>query len=169
MATFPTIGDLRGLPDPLLQYRWTLIIANVPGGGDGRRLQYQCKTSSIPGLSNEEVTSNSHGIDLNFAGRQMYGGTLSTTFYETRDMVVYDTLRQWLDFARNQRDGTGNYKADYAVNAQLLLFDDTVKVIKTVNFEGWFPKEITEAGVDGSSSAIVEFSVNWAFDLSYTS
>lgn len=164
--TFPTIADLRGLPDPLLQYRWTLIIANVPGGGDGRRLQYQCKTSSIPGLSNEEVTATTHGIDLHFAGRQMYNGTLSTTFYETRDLVVYQTLRDWLDFARNHRAGTGNYKDNYAVNAQLILFDDTVKIIKNVDLEGFFPKEITEAGLDGSSSGIVEFSVNWSFDVS---
>ena len=166
-APFPTITDLRGLPDPLLQYRWTLIVPNVPGGGDGRRLQYQCKTSSIPGLSNEEVVVTSHGIDLQFAGRQMYGQSFAATFYETRDLIVYETIRNWLDFARNHRDGSGNYKVNYAVPAQMLLFDDQLKVIKTINLEGFFPGEMSEASVDGSSSAPVEFSVTFKFDVSY--
>jgi hypothetical protein len=169
MADFPTITDLRGLPDPLLQYRWTLIIPNVPGGGDGRRLQYQCKTSSIPGLSNEEVVVTSHGIDLQFAGRQMYGQSFPATFFETRDLLVYTTLRNWLDYQRNSRAGTGTYKANYATSAQMLLFDDALKVVNTLNLEGFFIQDLSEASVDGGSSAPVEFSATFKFDVSYLS
>lgn len=166
MADFPTISDLRGLPDPLLQYRWTLIVPNVPGGGDGRRLQYQCKTGSIPGLSNEEVTVTSHGIDLRFAGRPLYGQVFTATFYETRDLIVYNTLRSWLEFQRNSRAGSGNYKADYATTGQMLLFDDTLKVVGTLDLEGFFMQDLGEASLDGSSSAPVEFQATFNFDVS---
>lgn len=156
---FPAMSELRGLPDPLLQYRWTLIVANVPGGGDGRRLQYQCKTSSIPGLSNEDgATVTSHGMDFHFMGRQMFGGTQSATFFETRDLIIMKSIRGWLNFGRDHRNGSGNYKADYATTAQMLLLDDTLKVVTTVNFDGFFPKELSESGVDGSSSAVVDWS-----------
>ena len=169
MATIPTINDLRGLPDPLLQYKWTLIVPNVPGGGDGRRFQYQCKTSSIPGLSVEEALVTSHGIDLQYMGRQMYGQSFSATFFETRDLYVHTMFRNWLDLGRNHREGTGNYKSVYATKAQMLLLDDTNKVIKTVNLEGFFPSELSEASVDGSSSSPVEFNVTFKFDVSYLS
>jgi carbamoyl-phosphate synthase small subunit len=49
MSSFPKLADMRGLPDPLFDNKWTLIIASVPGGGDGRDLQLQCRSASIPG------------------------------------------------------------------------------------------------------------------------
>ncbi len=162
----PTIQDFRGLPDPLLQYRWTLIIPNVPGGGDARRIQYQCQTSSIPGLSNEEVLVTAHGIDLRFAGREQYGGTLNCQFYETRDGVIIRTFRNWLKFQRDAETGTGNYKEDYAVSGQLLLLDDKVKEAFRIEFLGLHMGDLQEASVDGSSSAPVQFSVTFRYDYS---
>ena len=166
MASFPTITDLRGLPDPQLQYRYTLIIPNVPGGGDGRRLQLQCISSSIPGLSQEKQTVTSHGIDLRFMGRQIYYGTIPLTFFETRDLVVMKDVRGWLDYGRNHRKGTGNYKENYAVTAQLLLLDDTLKVTNTITLEGFFPESLDDSGVDGSSSGVVQWSTTFSYDVS---
>lgn len=163
---FPTIGDLRALPDPLLQYRWTMVIANVPGGGDGRRLQYQCKTASIPGLSAEKQTVTTHGVDLHYMGREQFGGTFPAQFFETRDLLVYKTFRNWINFARNAKKGTGNFKKDYATTCSLLLIDDTLAIIDTVSMSGFFPVEISESGLDGSSSAPVDFSVQFSFDYS---
>ena len=169
MASIPTINDLRGLPDPLLQYKWTLIVPNVPGGADGRRFQYQCKTSVIPGLSAEEVVVTSHGIDLQYMGRQMYGQSFSSNFFETRDLYVYTMFRNWLDLGRNHRAGTGSYKSTYATKAQMLLLDDTNKTIATLNLDGFFVQDLGEASMDGGSSAPVEFSVTFKFDVSYLS
>lgn len=169
MATFPTMADLRGLPDPLLQYRWTLIVPNVPGGGDGRRLQYQCRTAAIPGLTDEKQTTTSHGVDLHWMGRTQFGGSFAASFFETRDMVIFNTIRAWKLLGRDPRAGSGSYKADYATTAQLLLLDDTLKVVKTVNMDGFFPTEMGEASLDGASSAPVEFSVTFSFDSSFDS
>lgn len=162
----PTIQDLRGLPDPLLQHRWTLIVPNMPGGGDTRRLQYQCQVASIPGLTAEEVLVTSHGIDLRYAGRETYNGSLSCTFYETRDLIVYRSIRNWKEYARNPIAGSGSYKEDYATTAQLLLVDDQLKEISRVDFIGFFPGELQESNLDGSSNSPVQFNVTFRFDYS---
>jgi hypothetical protein len=99
----------------------------------------------------------------------MYGQSFSATFFETRDLYVYNMFRNWLDLGRNHRDGTGNYKSAYATRAQMLLLDDTNKVIRTVNLDGFFVSELGEASMDGSSSAPVEFNVTFKFDTSYLS
>lgn len=166
MATFPTVKDLRTLPDPFLSYRWSLIIPNVPVAADGKRLQYQCKSGAIPGVSVEDALITSHGIDLQYAGRQMYGQTWNAAFFETRDMYIYSVFRSWNDFQRNHRNATGNYKENYATTALLYLYDDTLKVIKTIILDGFFPSELSEASLDGSSSAPVEFNVTFKFDVS---
>ena len=163
---FPSMQELRGLPDPQLQYRFTMIIPNVPGGGDGRRLQYQCQSSAIPGLSQENQTVTTHGIDLRFMGRQIYSGTQSLTFYETRDLVIYKAMRDWLDYGRNHRKGTGTYKVNYQSDVQLLLLDDALQVTNTVTLFGGFPIEISEASLDGSSSAPVTWNVSMSYDYS---
>lgn len=166
MALMPTIQDLRGLPDVLLGYRWTLIIPNIPGGGDTQRLQYQCQTASIPGLTTESVIVTSHGIDLQFAGRETFGGSQACTFYETRDLVIYSTFRNWIQFQRDSEAGTGNYKQDYTTTAQLILLDDQVKEIRRVDFVGFYPGELGEASLDGSSNSPVTFNVTFRFDYS---
>lgn len=161
---FPTLGDLRGLPDPQLQYRFTLIVPTVPGGGDGRRLQFQCQGASIPGQSNEKQTVTTHGIDLHFMGRQKFSGTMSLTFYETRDHAIADTLRSWLNYGRDCRKGSGSYKADYAVTAELLLLDDALNVTKTFKLIGAFPEELSDSQLEGGSSAPVTWSVTMSYD-----
>lgn len=170
MATMPTVQDWGGLPDPFLGYRWTFIIPNFPIATNSRRLQLQCKTNALPGMSTEEVMVTSHGIDIPYMGRQMFGGnTMTATFYETRELIVHNTFRRWLELGRNHRAATGNFKSKYATKAQLIPVDDQNNIIQTYNFENLFVQELPEGSLDGSSSAPVEFSVVFKFDSWYVS
>lgn len=165
MSSFPKLADLRGLPDALFNNKWTLVIASIPGGGDGRSLQLQCRSSSIPGQNNEQVTAGSHGYKVHYAGTGEFSGTLGLSFFETRSLSARDAILGWIKYARDIRAGTGNYKVDYERTAQLILFDDANNPIRTINFEGFFPLTIDEASLDGSPQGqVVEVSSTWSYD-----
>ena len=51
-----SLTDIRGLVDPLFGYAFDLIIPNVPGGGNARDLSIKVMTTSIPGVSLDDVT-----------------------------------------------------------------------------------------------------------------
>ena len=159
--------DVRSLPDPLLSYNFDLIIPNIPGGGDTKRLTIKCQSSSIPGTSVEDVTVSLHGVDLKFAGRQMWSHTLTTTYVETRDMSTRFAIKRWIEFCRNTRLNSGNYKANYATLADLVLYDDVGNVIRTTRMEGFFPQTMDDAAVDGTSSTVVTIGVTFAYDSAF--
>lgn len=159
--------DVRALPDPLLSYNFDLIVPIVPGGGDAKGLTIRCKSTSIPGTSVDDVTVSLHGVDLKYAGRQMWSHTLQATYQETRDMLVRFALKQWIEFARNTRQNSGEYKANYATNADLVLYDDAGNPIRTIRLEGFFPQTMDDASLDGASSTPVEISVTFAYDSAH--
>lgn len=160
-------SDVRSLPDPLLSYNFDLIIPNLPGGGDTKRLTIKCQSTSIPGTSVDDVTVSLHGIDLKFAGRQMWSHTLQATYLETRDMGTRFAIKSWIEFCRNARLNSGNYKANYATIADLVLYDDTGKTVRTVRMEGFFPQTMDDGAVDGTSSTAVTIGVTWAYDAAF--
>lgn len=163
----PSYSDVRSLPDPLLSYNFALVIPNIPGGGDTKRLTLKCQSTSIPGTSVEDVTVSLHGIDLKFAGRQMWTHTLSATYIETRDMGTRFAVKQWIEFARNSRNNSGNFKSDYATIADLILYDDVGNEIRTIRMEGFFPQNLDDAAVDGTNSAAVTVTVSWVYDSAF--
>lgn len=161
------LNEIRSLPDPLFGCWFDLVIPNIPGGGDTRSLTIKVLTTSIPGMSVEDVTVSSHGVDVKYAGREMYTHTLSTTYLETRDMTTRDAIKGWLEMARSARNNTGSYKADYATTANLILYDDTGAVVRTIVMDGFFPQTMDDAALDGSSSNPVNVSVTYAYDTNY--
>lgn len=168
MAAFPKISDVRNLPDPLLNNRFTLILPSIPGGGDGRRVQLQCQSATLPGQTNEQVTANSHGYNVHFAGTPQFVGNFQLQFFETRDMAMRDSILGWVRYARNLREGSGNYKIDYERTAELLLFDDQLKVIRRVIMEGCFPTSVDDSNFESSpQGSIVMISSSWSYDSYY--
>lgn len=161
-------AENRSLPDPLFSYNFDLVIPNVPGGGDGRMLKLKCMSTSIPGVSLDDVEVTLHGATSMYAGREIYTHTLQATFLETRDLSTRDALNGWIAFARSARTNTGTYKVQYATDADLLLYDDTgSNVIRTIRMEGFYCKAMDDAAVDGSSSTAVTIGATFSYDLHY--
>jgi len=158
------LSDIRALPDPLMGYNFDLVIPNVPGGGDARSLTIKCMSTSIPGMSTEDVTVSLKGIDTKYAGRPMYTHTLSCTYLETRDLSTRDAIRNWIKLQRDFRANTGSYKSDYATTASLMLYDDTGAAIRQISLEGFFPQNMDDAALDGGSSTPVNIAVTFAYD-----
>lgn len=160
----PGLSDVRSLPDPLFSYQFALFV-NTPGGAGSRALTLRCQNAVLPGISNDEVTVSLHGVDVNYAGRPQYPRTFSTTFLETRDLVVRNTLRSWIELQRNARNNTGSYKSEYESTGDLVLYDDHNNVIKTIRLYGLFPQTMDEPQMDGSQSSAIMLSVTWKYDF----
>lgn len=162
-------SDLSRIKDPLMVYNFNLLIANVPGGGDGEQLMLRCQSTSIPGMQIDQVPVDLRGMTLRYAGRHMYGGTLPATYIEARDLKTRSALLRWMYFARDFRNATGNYKADYATNIDVELFDDREQtVIRTIRCFGAFPTEVQEVNLEsaGQNAVVsVTFSYDWFQDL----
>lgn len=159
-----SLQDTSGLPDPLLSYNFDLIIPSVPGGGSGRGLTLRCKSSVLPGAQLEQVTAGLHGVEVNYAGRQIWTKTFTATFVETRDVEVRNRILAWIKFARDNKNNSGNYKAGYAVDVVMLLYDDIPNVVKECTIVKVFPLSLEDATMDGSQGQLVEISVNFSYD-----
>lgn len=161
----PGLADLRSLPDPFQTQNFALF-TNVPSPrGNARRLTLQCQSTGLSGISNDQLTVGLHGVEAMYQGRPMYEKTLTTSFVETRDMVIRDTIRNWIEYARNARNNTGAYKAEYESTGDLVLYDDRYRSIKTVRHFGFYPNNMSEVSLDGSSSGVAIVQVTWLYDF----
>lgn len=159
-----SLSDVSGLADPILSYNFDLMFPSIPGGGDTRALTVKCMTTALPGMELEQVTSALHGVEVSHAGRQIYSKTFQATFYETRDGQTRGAIRRWIEFARNNGKNTGNFKRDYAIAAELLVYDDIPNIINTIKVFGLFPKQIDDQSFDGSNSNVITSSVTFSYD-----
>jgi len=153
-----------GLPDPLNQYQFELIIPTIPGSGSGTQVAIRCKSASIPGHTKDDLDVTVHGVTVKFAGMTKFTHEMSSNFVETRDMVVYNTFHAWLNYINNIIATTGNYKANYSTTAYLLLYDNAETVIKTIQLMNFFIKGIGDAAMSGESSAAVEWDATFSYD-----
>ena len=159
-----SLSEMRGLPDPLLSYNFDLIISNMPVG-DMLALKLKCRTTVLPGLSAEDVTVSAHGNDIKFLGRPIWEHNLQASIYETRDLTTRDSIRPWIEFARNARTNTGAYKADYEGIGDIVLYDDRANAIRTIRLFGFYPQLLDSPSLDGGTSTPVEYNVTFYYDF----
>lgn len=159
-----SLQDVAGLPDPLLSYNFDLIFPSIPGGGSTRAMTVKCMSTALPGMQLEQQTASLHGVEINYAGRQIWTKTFQATFIETRDGGTRAAIRRWIEFARNNKANSGNYKSQYGVDAVMLLYDDIPNVINTTKIVGCFPTQLDDVNMDGAQGTIVQVSVTFSYD-----
>ena len=164
MATFrPGLAEATSVLDPLQQWNFNVLFPNVPGSSDTRDLSYKITASSIPGTTIEQAPVETHGIKLNFAGRRTWSGTWSCTLFETRTNSTRQRLINWMELARSWQNNSGSYKSQYAVTAELQLFDDIPNIARSVRVFGVWPTSVDDVTLDQSSS-IVSYQVQLSYD-----
>lgn len=164
-----SLSDVSGLADPILSYNFDMMFPSFPGGGDARSMIVKCMTTVLPGMELEQVTSALHGVEVSHAGRQIFSKTFQATFYETRDGATRGSIRKWIEFARNNGKNAGNFKRDYAITVDLLVYDDIPNIINTIKVFGLFPKQIDDQSFDGSNSNVITSSVTFSYDYTVES
>ncbi len=159
-----SLTDVAGLPDPLLSYNFDLFFPAIPGGGNSRGMTVKCMSTALPGMQLEQQTAALHGVEINYASRQIWQKTFQATFIETRDAQTRFAIRKWIEYARNNKQNRGNYKADYGVDAVMRLYDDIPNVINETKIVGCFPTQLDDVNMDGSQGSIVNVSVTFSYD-----
>ena len=159
-----TILDGLAILDVQAQWSWGIVIPSVPGQGDTRVIASKCLSTAIPGSNIEQNKLEAQGgVQLNYAGRRTWEQTWNATFVETRDASTRDVFVTWMDFIRNPVDGTGNYKADYAVPVELALFDDVGNQSRSIKLVNAFPTALGQATLD-QNNGIVQYDITWSYD-----
>lgn len=157
------LSEMLLVADPLQTWNWDIIIPNVPGGAAPRAITYKAISTEVPASSMEQVPLNAHGVKLNFAGRRTWSGTWTVEMFETRTEGTRDALFRWLEFARSWEQNSGNYKENYAVTAELILYDDIPQEVRRIKVFGAFPTEVGTAQLNQESD-IIRYSVTFSFD-----
>lgn len=158
------LNNMLSLLDPQLAYNWGVAIPRIPGIADSRQFTYRAISTSIPGTSIEAAQWEGHGMRLQSAGRRRYDDTWEVTLIETRDSATRDLLLAWKEFTRSWRNNSGAYKSEYAVPAELTMYDDKAVAVRGIKLINAWPSAIGQVQLS-QSNEIVQYQVTFSFDL----
>ena len=158
--------EIQNLPDALTGESYVLMFGSIPGNSENRRLTLQCKTCTIPALTNNTVEIQLAGYQKRQSGTNTNAGTFTCTFMETHDMAVSSRLRSWLQYTRGTTTNSSiGYSEDYSRTATLTVFDTTGKEAATYTIYKVAPAEISDVTLDASqNAAAMEISCTFRYD-----
>lgn len=160
------IEDAWGVPDPIINHTFNLIIPNMPGGGDGKRVNIVCNSAVLPGGGQiEPVEVNIHGHVLRFAGRRTQEGSYPFTITEGVDAKMRRDLNNWMNMARAMRSQQGALRANYAVDVFMeVLSGVDGDVIYTEALRKFWINTFSEVEM-GDGSQAVQYQVTASYDI----
>lgn len=159
------LSDVNSIPDPAQGWEFDLFLPTIPGTSDTKQLTFRCMSTSLPGTELDRVSVALHGVEKIFAGRRNYSHNINTTFLEAIDWKTRDSIKKWIDTARNWITNTGTQSQTYKVNAQIVLYNDQPQVARTIIVYGLWPQQMNDVALDGGQSNHVQLDVTWSFDL----
>lgn len=159
----PSLQNILSLPDPQLAYNWSISIPRIPGIADSRQLSYRATSTSIPGTSIEAAQWEGHGLRLQSAGRRRFDDTWEFTMVEMRDSSTRDLLLTWMEYCRSWVKNTGAYKSEYAVPAELTLYDDKPSPVRGIQLINAWPSNIGAVQLS-QSNEVVQYQITLSYD-----
>lgn len=171
MANVPrtNLSELLAVPDPLYSDNFELYFAKLPKGvGQGPAttgLRVQCKTATIPGIQNEAQDITLHGFKISTGGRTSFSNTLSVTYMESNTLIIQRTLRNWVNVVRDFRDQISLGKAGYAINGELIIYNEMGKKITQYHLINCFCNNVQDVSLDGSSANLIDISAEFRYDF----
>lgn len=159
----PTLSDVYGLPDPMLNDNFDLVFTNVPGGGDGRQLRIQCLSAALPGATIQTAEVELFGHKLIYAARKTFSHQMTVALHEIYDARTYQTLKNWAAQARATKTQTGQFSSAYATSAILTIYDQTGAAAASWTIKRMFPTEIAEYQFEGSGGQALRQDAQFAY------
>jgi hypothetical protein len=166
--------DQNQMPDPFMSDNWELQIQSIlpilnavgitVAAPPNAALRIQCKSLSLPGVSNEVQEMMIAGYKQAIAGKTTYPGTLTIAFTERRDLLVYTALQGWVRGARNPKTQRSLGKSLYSVFANLNCFSEDLALSKTILLKNLWCYEVPDVSLDNTSAALVDISASFRYD-----
>ena len=160
------LGD--GARPNLFQVSLTFpAIANSPVAG--QRLSFLAKTAQLPGSTVGIAPLFYFGRELKFAGNRSFPDW-SITIINDEDFNVRNAFETWMDALNSHslivRNPAAFNQLLYTADAKVTQFSKTGLPLKTYNFVGLFPTDVSPIELDwGSNDSIEEFSVTLAYQF----
>lgn len=161
----PTLDDVYNVKDPMLNDNFDFTFAQIPGGGDRRRLTVQCKTAVKPGMTIQEVEMELFGHKVLHAAKKVFSTTFSLEIIENSKGDVTRDLEAWAEVIRGTDTQHGAFKETYATNGELTIYQQDGSVAAVYVIENCWPTDIPEEQFDGSGGSMITLSVQFKYDV----
>jgi hypothetical protein len=145
----------------------SLTFPEFAGVGASTPFTFMCKQASIPASTIGTVEVQYFGRTLKYAGNRSFAD-LSVTIINDEDFVIRTAFQQWLNginsHAANLQSSPAALGLGYRRDARVTQFAKNGKALKSYNFIGVFPTELSDIALDwGSNDSIEEYTVNLAY------
>ncbi len=132
-------------------------------GGDVELASFLCKTAALPVSEMALVTVPFRGRQLKIAGDRTFANWTVTVINDT-DFSVRDAMERWMNGINAHAANTGlSNPVDYEADLSVDQLDRNGDVLKTYNFRGCFPTNVSEIALSyETNDAIEEFTVEFA-------
>lgn len=159
-----TLSTIESLPDPALQWMWTLDILNVPGLGTNINNLY-CHDVSLPLMGLDVEQRFRVGLFEHYP-RHAGSYTMNVTFYEDGNFHVSQILDQWHLLVRNDSDGSFGLPSQYMGQAVCRLYDTAGVNTLTVQLYAVWPLRRGNLDLHYQSSANLTVQCEFAVNIS---
>jgi hypothetical protein len=132
-------------------------------GGDVELSSFLCKTAALPVSEMALVTVPFRGRQLKIAGDRTFANWTVTIINDT-DFSVRDAMERWMNGINAHQANTGlSNPVDYEADLSVDQLDRNGDVLKTYNFRGCFPTNVSEIALSyETNDTIEEFTVEFA-------
>ena len=164
-----TLDEVIGLQDPLTSSMYELIFLDIPDavikppGYTDRLVAVACQSCTLPGKTIEDVPVDLHNSIIHYSGKVTFGGTMTLTFVETRNMLFYHFFYDWMSYIKSHKTQLGQYKVKYSSQAILRIFDQNQTVVGAFKVYGLWPNTLPELTFDGGN-ALITIPAGFMFD-----
>lgn len=146
----------------------TLAIAGTQDGlGVAQQFTFFCRAAQLPGTTVNPIPVNYFGRELKFAGNRTFP-EWTVTLLNDEDFKVRNAFELWLNGINSHRGNLRNPQFDsplsYTTQATVLQYGKDGTALKSYNFIGLFPIDVSPIEVDWSSNDnIEEYAVTFAY------
>jgi hypothetical protein len=149
--TFPTLGEG----------------ATIQSSRAGNQISFFCRAAQLPGSTVNAVPVNYFGRELKFAGNRTFP-EWTVTLLNDEDFTLRNAFELWLNglnsHAGNRRNRLFTQSTSYTQNGSVTQYSKTGVPLKSYDFVGMFPIDISPIDVDwASNDAIEEYQVTFAY------
>lgn len=159
------VGD--GARPNLFQVSLTFPTIAANGTAAAQKATFMARAAQLPGSTVGQVPVFYFGREMKFAGNRTFTDW-TLQIINDEDFVIRNSLESWMNqinsHASNVR-GTGAVSpTNYTVDAVVTQYGKAGNVLKSYNFVGMFPVDISPIDLDWSSNdTIEEYSATFAF------
>jgi len=145
----------------------------IDSASTSNKLTFMCKTAQLPGSTIGIVPIQYFGREVKVAGNRTFQDW-TINIINDEDFLVRNSMEKWMNALNDPRLNIRNSNAvstdqttpgkSYAVDALVNQYGKSGNLIKTYNFRGMFPVDISAIDLDwGNNDSIEEFSVTFAY------